>query len=264
MADQKYDKKVPDNAKFYTLTATAYAALHDIGAGEERFDNFLKWAFEGYKEFNFDAANEVRAEEIDMKPWKQVDFPCNMVDWNVIGFRYGNQVRAFTQDNNIPKVFDVVNCVPQENQQKDYLGYEQEQYFPFWGYDDAYYLGASHFYGAVLDYNHRGYFDVDWRNRVINFKQTVPEGSKVYIEYITDGINPTGYTVVHPYAHKCLQNYIHWQRKEHDDRKSLGEKQRAEIIYRNSLQEVLVRQLNITIEDIKGALRSGNRQTIKG
>ncbi|HEY8971520.1 MAG TPA: hypothetical protein VIM64_20600, partial [Puia sp.] len=204
------------------------------------------------------------AEEIEMKPWKQIDCPCDMVDWIVIGFRSGNQVRVFTQKNNIPKIFDKVDCVPQENKPKGLLTAPFEEYVPFLDFDARYYPGSNHYYGAVLDYNYSGYFDLDWRNRVINFTRVVPEGTRVYLQYITDGINPTGYTVIDPHAHKCLQNYIHWQRKEHDDRYSLGEKARAEDVYLKSYNKVLMRKLTLTIEDIKEALRSGNRQTIKG
>jgi hypothetical protein len=263
MHKEKIDKKQIRKHEFYTLSAAVYSALQDIEAGEERFNQFLKWAREGYQEFNFDVANEIHVAEISMKPNKQIDFPENMVDWTKVGFRSGDVIKVFTQDRDIPKFFDKVDCEPQENKALPGLNeIAAEQLIPF--VDDGFYTGESNFYGAQVNHNYRGYFDVDQRNRVINFRQTVSGVTKVYLEYITDGINYGGKTIIHPYAFKAIQNYIHWQRKEHDDRYGLGDRKRAEELWKKELHQVVVRNLNLTIEDIKEALRSGNKQTPKG
>ena len=114
-----------------------------------------------------------------------------------------------------------------------------------------------------MNYNHAGYFDVDWKSRLIHFKHTVPSAAKVYLEGITDGIDYSGQTVIHPYAFKALQQYVHWQRKEHDDRYSAGDAARAKYLWEEELNECIVNNLNLSIQDIQEALRSGYRQTIK-
>lgn len=255
MSKEKYS-----NSKFYTLSAAVRSVLEDIQAGEERFNQFMKFAMDGYKEFQFDANLEFNVAIIDMKPHKQIDFPCDFVDWNFIGFKTGNTLNEFTKDR-IPKHFEVVNCVPQEN--KD-MHPAMDAFPDFeWFYNhDIYDVG--HHYGLPAAHNYNGYFDVDWKNRVFNFKRVVNNVNKVYLEYISDGINPSGKTIIHPYAFKCIQDYIHWQRREHDDKYSLSDKQRAKFLYEEQFGKLLLRQLDLSIEDIKEALRSGNKGTPKG
>ncbi|MGC3945362.1 MAG: hypothetical protein QM762_12750 [Chryseolinea sp.] len=265
--DPKTDKKAGEFLKFYTASAAVYSVLEDLQYGEERFNQFLKWAFDAVRELHFDVLHEVHVDEFEMTPWKSLEFPCDMVGWSKIGFRCGDVVKVFTQDSGISKYFDKDSKgVPQENKSggcpdladagcsgDDIIFYS----------DDFFSTGYGHYYGTACNYNHAGYFSVDWRNRVFNFRNTVNNVSKIYLEYITDGLNPTGKTVIHPYAFKAVQDFIHWKRKEYDDRFSESERDRAQKLYENEVEKVLMRNLTLSIEDIQEALRSGYRQTIK-
>jgi hypothetical protein len=261
MSKSTDDKKAFNNAKFYTLSAAVRSVLEDIQAGNERFNHFMKWAVDGYKRFHFDAGHEYNFEIIDMKPHKQIDFPCDFVDWTFIGFKTGNSLTQFTKDRNIPMHFDIIDCVPQENKDVNAATELLAEYD--WFYNDEIFTQGHH-YGLPAGYNHAGYFDVDWKNRVFNFKKVVSVATQVYLVYIGDGINPNGRTIIHPYVFKCIQDYIHWQRREHDDRYSAGEAHRAKHLFEEEFDRVLMRQLDLSLEDIKEALRSGNKQTPKG
>jgi hypothetical protein len=250
--------------KFYTLSAAAYSALEDIQAGEERFNQFLHFAMEGYREFHMNAGKQVKAEEIELKEWKQIDLPCDCVDVNIVGFRCGDLIKVLTYDRNIPKLHDSEDCVKQENKPCPdiYSASTADALIPFYGFYDpgARYIQPK-FYGVAVNYNHLGYFDIDWNKRVINFKETIKGQTKVYLEYITDGINYSRETIIHPYAFRLIKLWIHWQRKENDDRVSLSEKARAERLFNNQYDEVLVSQMDMSIDDVKEALRSAYRRT---
>lgn len=254
-----------NNSEFYTLSAAAYSALEDIQEDESQFNRFLHFAIEGYRSYNFDMAMSVEADEFEMKPWKQIPFPCDAVDIVKVGFRCGNIIKTFTLDRNTPKVFDKEGCDPVEN--KDcpsiFKALVSEDHIPFFGFYDPSGMLSPKYYGVALNYNHLGYFDIDFKRRVINFKETVKGQKKVYLEWISDGINYDGKTIIHPYAFKMIKLYIHWQRKENDDRYSLAEKRRAQELYNIEADEVLLRQMNLSLDDVKEALRSGWRQTVK-
>lgn len=252
--------------RFYSLSAVAYSCAADIKAGDDVIADFLHWAIEGYKEFHFDLGRGIKVVEIEMKPWKQIDFPCDMVDWTLVGFKVGNFLKVLTGDARIPKTFDQEDCVPQENQNYPSINDAPVMdIIPF--YPGTGFIGEGSFYpqlyGNKVNYNYLGYFDVDWDKRVINFKQTVPNHTKVYLEYITDGINYDGQTIVPPYCFKCIKNYVHWQRKEHDSRIGLAEKDRAQRLYEKKFDEVAVRQLDLSIDDIREAIWTGYTQSPK-
>jgi hypothetical protein len=227
-------------------------------AGAERFNQFLKFAIDGARMFQFDFLHEVKSVEIEMEPWKQICFPGDMVDWHKIGFRYGDGVLVFVNDPTVPKIYDGDPCDPQPHPAPVTDGTTVEEAV----LNDSYFQG-DHYYGAEAGVNYAGYFDIDERKRVFNFKRTVASQTKIYLEYITDGINYSGQTVIHPYAFRALQLYIHWQRKEYDDRFGLGDRERAQRIFEREFDDAMVRNLNMSIEDVHDALLKGFKQTVK-
>lgn len=264
MYSNKFDSNSSENSEFYTASAAVYSVLADLKQGMEHFEQYLKWCLDGVSEMNFDVLHEIHAAEIEMKPWKQIDWPKGMVDWTKIGFRCGDQVKVFVADGSIPKVYDKVNGVPQPHEPTPNISDlpMSDEVIPFVGLDN-FFGGGEHLYGYMSTYNYTGYFDVDRKNRQFNFKRVVNNINKIYLEWISDGINPTGQTIIHPYAFKALQYYIHWQRKLFDDRFGEGERQAAQRLWEKQIDKVVIRNMNLSIEDIKDALRAGYKQTIK-
>jgi hypothetical protein len=253
---------IVDTKKYYTLLAAAYSVCKDLGEDDARVEQYLHYARDGYREFHFDHSYGVKAVEIDMKAWKQIDFPCDMVDWTKVAFKVGDRLMAITQDANIPKTFDKVNCVPLANMSIDNPSFNAGALVPLYLYDG---VGAvtQKYFASLAQYNYLGYFDVDWKNRVINFKETTDGFTKVYLEYIDDGLNYSGATVIHPYAYNAIKLYIKWQRKENDDRYSDGSAERAERKWNMALHKYDMRMLHITIEDIREAIRYGFKLVVK-
>lgn len=263
----KPPRLVKDNWKYYTLSAAAYSALEDIQEDESQFSRFLHFAMEGYRDFNIDQSHQLECVELEMKSWKQIDMPIDLVDWVKVGFWDGNLIRVLTREhqNNVPKLFKSVGGVPQANlppADNETLPITQDM-LPFLGYSNFFGSPASErIYGFGSTYNYLGYFDVDMKNRVFNFKQTVDKFTKVYLEYVSDGINYSGKTLINPMAFKLIKNYIHWQRKEHDDRYGLGDKSRAQSLYNQERGKVAVRMLDLSIDTIREILRSGYTQVV--
>jgi len=254
--------KTFDRSRFYSLIAVAYSVAKDLHEGNERVEYYLHLAMEGWREFSFDASCEVKTVEIEIKPWKQIDFPMDMVDWVRVGFKCGDLIKILTQDSFISKLHDKVNGVKQEN--RSYRDINNVvaigDMSPFYTYNG---VGVAKYYGVNIDYNYLGYFDVDWKQRVINFKETVQGHTKVYLEYISDGLDASAMTVVNPYAFWVLKDWVKWQRKENDDRYSLGEKSRAESAYNKSLTKYQHRITHMDLDDVREALVSGNTLVVQ-
>lgn len=249
-----------DRSRFYTLLAVAYGVAKDLQENNTRVHYYLHLALEGYREFSFDYSAELKAVEIPLKSWKQIDFPCDMVDWVRVAFKCGDLLKVLTQDTYIPKTFDKVNCVPQENKPINMAHPIAAGDIPFyvWERNDV-----ALYYGQNIGYNYLGYFDVDWKQRVINFKELVTGYEKVYLEYISDGLEATGMTVVNPYAYWCLKQWVKWQRKENDDRYSVGEKKAAKQEYKESLTDYQERITHMDVDDVKEAIREGFTQVVQ-
>jgi hypothetical protein len=196
-----------------------------------------------------------------MLPWKAINFPEDMVDWVMIGFRCGSEVKSFVRDE-LSVIRDLKDCVPQPYSdcniaQAPDCGLS----VPF--FLDEYGGGGNHYYGKICT-GAAGYFDADEKARRFNFAGQVNNINKVYLKYIGHGINPTGKTFIHPYFFKPLQLFIHWQRKEHGERYGLAEKDRAMKLYEKAFDDALVNKMDISVETILDILRRYYIQTPKG
>jgi hypothetical protein len=253
-----------DIKKYYTLLAAAYSVCKDLGEDDARVEQYLHYARDGYREFHFDHGFGIKAKEVTLKPWKQIDFPQDMVDWTKIAFKIGDRLLVLTQDANIPMTYDKAedNCTPLANLPLPNPGQTEPGTIPICLYDGVS-SDCTKYYGSLVQYNFKGYFDVDWRQRVINFKETIEGFSKIYIEYIDDGLNYSGATVIHPYAFNAIKLYIKWQRKENDDRYSESSAERAEQKWNKALHKYNMRMLRITVEDIREATRLGWKLVVK-
>lgn len=246
-----------DRKRFYTLMAVAYSVAADLKEGNERVQYYLHLAMEGYREFNFDHAHQVKVVELPMTAWKTLDWPSDMVDWVKVGFKDGNMIRFMTQDAYIPRTFDKdPNNVGKflENKPPIIMKETEVSGYPVWVYDGQ---GVAKYYGNDTNNNGLGYFDADMSERMFYFKETVSMYSSVYLEYISDGLECGAMTVVNPYSFMTLKDWVKWQRKENDDRFGAGDKQRAKIQYEQTLFKYMTRIVHMDIDDVHEAIMSG-------
>lgn len=253
------------NSKFYTISAAVYKVLEDLQYGEERFNQFLNFAIDGAKRLNLNVKTEIHFGEFDMTPWKTLVWPDDMISWNVLGIRVGNGIKVFVRDRNIPKFRDLIDCVPQENKPVPRIDLvEVGPLIPFLGYNNYFSSYGTHYYGALVRRDYEGYFDVDEKNRLFNFKEVIPQGKKIYLEWIGDGLNYNGQTIIHPTVFPCLVDFIHWQRVKFDGNYGLGEIRMFKDDFDQSVDEALVNNLDMSVDEVRNALSYGYTQTVNG
>jgi len=246
---------------FYTASNAAWAVAHDKKEGDENVAYYLGLILDFIRDLEFDyVPNGVTVKELKMTSWKQIAFPDDMVDYSKVGIRCGNLIKVFVQDPNIPKLFDTdEDCVPQPQKDCEHINKVLPLDAVIYFHSDYAYSGFNHgqYYGRPVDDNGLGYFSIDYKKRVINFRDTVDRDQTVYLEYITDGINYSGDTVINPYCFELAKIYAKWQTIENNDEAPLRLKQRWENNYNKEFMKVEERLVPIDTDDILDALRHG-------
>lgn len=233
-------------------------ALIDLGEDTEHlYQRCLHWGFEGLKDWNFDAAKEFKTVKLEMSPSKTINLPLDYVDYCKIGTVIGDKVFTFLMNPNIEVLHDVDDCgdvleKPTENNIYSFSSY-------YFGYNGYYGFNHNLYGGNRYDI---GTCRIDRHRNQIVFSSEV-DRTEVYLEYITNGLNPTGESLVNPYAAKVLKLYILWSRKENSDKYSGSIKERARFLYYEELRKAKGRMRDYTIEDLVAANMKGYRARMK-
>lgn len=246
-----------------TLDSCIRSAIMDIGAGMERYEQFKHWAIEGFRDFHFDLAQEVKTTVLTLSAWKAADIPIDMVDWVMIGVVVDNKIRVFTHDDRI----SIYRPDEDEDGVTDPLVSTEEvvtpSSIPYWFWNNRTQMGENtgQMYGATVKDNGVGYFKINTERREIQFDPSVDGDTEIYLEYISDGINPNEKTMVNIYAAKLIKLYIHWQRHRFAKSSNRAQVADAKDDYWKEHFKVQNRIQKITVEDVLASARNAYRLT---
>lgn len=244
-----------------TLDSIVRSAIMDIGDTMSRYEQFKHWGIEGFRDFHFDMAREIKTVTLTLTAWKAVTIPTDMVDWVMIGVIVDNKIRVFTHDDRISLykpdldedgITDAIVTTASPTVQES---------VPYWFWNNRTSNGedAGQLYGLTVKDNGVGYYKMNTERREIQFSPAVDGSTPIYLEYITDGFNPTEATVVNIYAAKLIKLYIHWQRHEFAKSSNMAQKARAKDMYDKEYFRVKDRIQTITVEDVLECARDGYR-----
>lgn len=248
---------------FVTLDSCIRSAIMDIGDTMHRYEQFKHWAIEGYRDFHFDQAQEIKVVELSLTAWKAVELPVDYVDWAFIGIIVNNELQAFTNNGRIsilrpdadedgaPDAVTTEATHPADSLPIDRLW--------FWDALNANGEYKGQRYGLTVKDNGVGYYKFNKARNEIQFNAGLDTSTKVLLEYISDGYNPSERTVVNVYAAKLIKLYIHWQRHLYAKSSTGAEKKEAERLYYDERGTVQNRLNPITVEDVLECARDGYR-----
>lgn len=253
---------------FVTLDSIIRSAILDIGAGMERYETFKHWAIEGYREFRFDVSQEIKTLRFDgsttdltLTDWKAITLPVDFVDWVMIGYESNNAIQVFLNDDRIP----LPTIDDDEDGELDAPVVEEvtpaEQLpggipYYFWNHT-RFGEDKGELFGLTTKDNGIGYFKMNPQRREIQFSPRVPAGTTIYLEYISDGYDPTTATVVNVYAAKLIKLYIHMSRHKYAKSSTGQDKKMAEDDYYREFRKVQSRLQPITVPDVLECARDG-------
>ncbi len=258
---QKQDEDA--QVQFQTLSSVVYSVQADLGEGTERFAQYLNYAQDFYRELSQTHLHEVKVVEGRMTQWKEFPFPKDMVDWCKLGVRCGDMIKTFTYDNNIPLAKDKdAHGIPQEFAECEPIDRVDVYSDVFFGvfpiYHTENFLYEAKYFGRTVQRNYLGYFRPDYQKKCFVFRDTVDKYKDIYLEYVSDGIEPTRSTVVAtPALFNLLKAHVKFQRVFNNDRYSVVEKR----FFKEELNEAQMTydlsELDITIDDIRQYTRYG-------
>ena len=245
-----------------TLDQITRRAIHDISAGMERYEQFLGWAIEGHGELHMDMLREIKIVELNLTPWKAIQWPDDYMDFVLIGVRTGGQIAVFTNDQNLALAYDYetdddLDPLPNDtfippNGQAEIALTSTRYWFlnqNIHGEDTGGVFGL-----AVKD-NGLGYYRVNRPRREIQLSPKVDAG-KAYLEYIANGYKPCKKTTVNLYAAKAIKTYIHWQRCLFST-KNKADAATFERLFGNEVYKLIDRMFDLSIDDVLEAARGG-------
>lgn len=240
-----------------TLDSVIRSYLMDIGAGMERYEQAKHWVIEGFRDFHFDLSQEIKTAYLPLTAWKAVELPIDYVDFVMIGVNINGDIRVFTNDDRIALPDEaIIDGDPDDAEEEGDLPLTTTQRMYFYNITSRG-EDAGQLYGLLVKNNGVGYYKFNKERREIQFSPHINSDTTIYLEYISDGINPCEKTVVNIYAAKLLKLYAHWQRHSFAKSSTHADKREAKDNYWNEFYKVQNRIQKITAADVLEVARDG-------
>jgi hypothetical protein len=175
------------------------------------FPKSLAWAMRGLRELSLDVAQDVKTELLDVTDRKTVILPDSFCDWVKVAAQKGQYAITLGVNADLTSLPRTINSPSVSGLLSQHLpnGISFDAYSSaFGGYQFLNFNGSTVF-GIGSGLPAKGYFKVlddgCCKQLLMDYDYSL---SKVYLEYITDGIDPCGETVVSPYFYDYLIKYI--------------------------------------------------------
>lgn len=250
-----------------TIDNVVKGVCADLGEGLERYAQYLHWALKAHKNWHLDQAKEIKTAEITLTPYKAIALPDDFVDWTKVGIRCGNTILTFTQDNYMPFPRDTdgdiipnvdEDCASFDAQDPGELDLTRGGQFSNYYYNlNEKGQDTGHLFGLTAKDNWQGYFRLNKEREEIQFRSKITNLTTIYLEYISNGYDPCGESLVHPYAAHLISLWVHWQRKKHNKLSARWEVQDARQDYIDEFNDVQYRIFDLDVEEILEAWRDG-------
>jgi hypothetical protein len=183
---------------YYKLGSVVDQWIIDNSLHNGWFAKGLSWAKYGLRELRLDCAQDVKTVLLDVTDRKTAKLPDGFVKYTKIGAPLGQYVLTLSLN-------DELNTLPRTTSSQSVAGL-LSQHLPnglnfgqYEGYTFFNFNGGSLF-GIGGGLPSKGYFKVHnngtCKELLLDYDYSLPQ---VYVEYITDGLDPCTETIVHPF-----------------------------------------------------------------
>lgn len=266
---------------YYTIGAVAQEVANDQGLySEHMYFQYTSWAISGYREAQFDIAQEVKTVMLNMNPLRVVQLPNDCIDWVKVGIKVGERVFAIGLNDDMAKYNASDGCgnlipntpqIPLDTQPR---GINTNAYIPaFLVFNN---FGGESLQGEVnpqlgvqwgggsVGIGMTPFFDVEGKypNLRMRFSSEMLTQTQVYLEYISDGMEPCGETFVNPYMYEYLRAYTHFRRTQGNDNIALGLKGYWQTEMERQRKIASMRINSISPTDLINSSRKGFKLTL--
>jgi hypothetical protein len=250
------------NDEYYKLSSIVDDYADDIGV-PRLWHKLLKWAIRGIEEINLDVTQQPKTCLLPVTSRKTVILPSGFVDWTKVAAKQGQYAitlgtnDSLTRSPRTPGSSEAVHLlshhIPNGTDLTNYSGY----YFVNYSGESIFSIG----YGIPS----KGYFKVHDNGTCKELLMDYDFGcSKVYLEYITDGFDPCGETIVHPYLKNYVLEYMNYQYERFNNpKRTQASLANAEISLELAKRTVRARHLGLTPKDLLNSTRKHFRLSTK-
>lgn len=229
------------------------------------YKKYLQYAILGFQDVNLFTIQSLRVAYLPLNQnTKSVDLPDDFIMYSKIGFNKGGELATFSINKDLMLTRDTDSCGNLLNDnatgQDSGIGpfYNLEYYTPH--YRNGQFVGEM--FGGTGNKNADGEFRIDKELRKITFGSEV-SASEIILEYKSSGVSGDGSTVVPREYIEVLRAYVHWQRKEYNDKMAQSEKDRLRRRYTDEFEKVRNLEFSFTIEEYYDSTRSTYKQSPK-
>lgn len=238
------------------ITLDAIVRGYKVRHGQTTLHNYLR-----YLKFLVDFLRDValthaifdKTVALKMDQKKAIQVPEDYVIWSKIGYQQGDRIAAFERDNTINLNHEISDDgleAPTANE-KFNIGkfpYTRLTFNNFTNQDGE--LGCLE--GIGLGHNGVGYFRPT-SDREIQFSSDISIDTVIYLEYKTNGFNPTTKSTVPDIMSKLGEDYIHWQEARRKFGDAATETRAREIAYGKEYDNVLAKMNPFSIAALQGS-----------
>ena len=263
---------MPDSRR-HTKAKPSYVTLDSVvknvisdshGSSTHEYLRMLQWGIRGIKKFNFDITSSFKSVEIPVTSTGTIDLPSDFVDYIVIGSVIAGRVIDLTYNRrlNMNQVFNSCGqpeLIDRGTNSRQIPGIFADATWYFYNYRNGQNLGQIFGFGGLKD--GEGY-RIDEDRGIIQFSNNMV-GSIIYLEYLTDGLSPSGDTLVHVHTEEALIQWIHWKRIEHKAGMAESKIERKKRAFKDEYRLAKERLRSFTGDEFLDAVRRNYSQAIK-
>lgn len=198
-----------------------------------KYKKFLQYAILGYQDLNLYTMQNIKVAYLPVNENKTVDLPIDYVDYTKIAIDAGGKLETLTlnEDLMLPRTTD--DCGNDTNLNTGACSVD-DIVFPNYGYyfaphyRNGQYVGEL--YSGLGEGGTNGQYRVDTDKRQIAFSSDLV-AETVVLEYKSSGVSGDGATNIPRQCVEALRAYVHWKRKEYNDKVAQSEKARLQNNY---------------------------------
>lgn len=231
---------------------------------------FMQYVILGFQDLNLYVMQSVKVAYLPVDSTKKTaDLPDDYITYTKIGYNNGGRITTFTLNDDLMLAHQTDDCGNPVNDNTMGCTNDSSATLPYFGVAGYYYSPhyrngqwVGELYGGAGGRNADGYYRIDKERRKIVFSSEMVQ-DEIILEYKSSGVSGDGSTVVPREYTEALRAYVHWQRKEYNDKVAQSEKERLKQRYWAEYEKVKDLEVSFTIEEYFDSTRSTYKLTPK-
>lgn len=224
-----------------------------------KYKKYLQYAIDGFMDLNLFTMQNIKVAYLPVRDNKTVALPSDFIDYTKIGYNSGGHINILAKNDQLmlPRLTDDCGNIENDNTGECEI---DDIVFPNYGYYFAPHYRNGQFVGELYsgtgDGKNDGHYRIDRDMHQIAFGSDLA-AETIILEYKSSGIAGDGSTNIPKQCVPALVAYVHWKRKNYNDKVSAGEKERLKQEYYIEYEKLRDLEFSFTISEYFDSRRRG-------